>query len=65
MTSNQFRAALKRLGLSQRGFAKLVGHDERTTRKWALDEAAVPPGIAILLRLMLAGKVTVEDVRNI
>jgi transcriptional regulator with XRE-family HTH domain len=65
MTSNQFRAALKRLGLSQRGFAKLVGYDERTSRKWALDEAAVPACIGILLRLMLAGKVTVEDVRNI
>lgn len=64
MTANQYRAALKKLGLSQRGFAKLVGSGERTSRRWALGEAEVPECIAILLRLMLAGKVTAEDVRN-
>ena len=65
MTANQFRAALKRLGLSQRGFAKLTGYGERTTRRWALGEAEIPICIGILLRLMLAGKVTIEDVKEV
>lgn len=65
MTANQFRAALDRLKLSQLGAAKLVGADPRTARRWALDEAAVPACVAILLRLMLAGKITVKDIENV
>ncbi len=66
MTSNQFRAALKKLGISQRGLARVmhVVDSERTVRRWALGEAEVPACVGILLRLMLAGKVTAEDVCN-
>jgi hypothetical protein len=62
MTSNQFRAALERLGLSQVGAAALVGADPRTGRRWALGERDVPECVAILLRLLVAGKITVEDI---
>jgi len=62
MTSSQFRAAIDRLGLSQTGTARLVGADGRTARRWALGERSVPEPVAIILRLMLAGKVTVDDV---
>jgi len=65
MTPIQFRAALDRLSLSQRGAAKLFMVGERTSRRWALGEADVPPPVAILLRLMLAGKVTIDDVKGI
>lgn len=62
MTANQFRTALSRLGLSQAGAANLVGADPRTGRRWALGERQVPECVAILLRLLVAGKITIEDI---
>lgn len=62
MTANQFRSALGRLELSQLGAARLLGVGERTPRRWASGDADVPSPVAILLRLMLKGKVTVADV---
>lgn len=62
MTPNQFRAALDRLKLSQLGAARLVGSDPRTARRWALGERDVPECVAILLRLLVAGKITVPDI---
>jgi hypothetical protein len=62
MTANQFRAALDRLTLSQVGAARLFGADERTARRWALGERTIPQPIAILLRLMLAGKISAKDI---
>lgn len=65
MTANQYRVALDRLSLSQRGAAKLFGVGERTSRRWALGEADVPQPVAILLRLMLSGKITVADIERL
>jgi hypothetical protein len=65
MTANQFRTAIDKLGLSQRGAGSLFGVDERTSRRWALGERDVPPCVAIVLRLMLAGKITVADVLSV
>lgn len=64
MTANQFRHAIDRLGLSQVGAARLVGADPRTGRRWALDERPVPECVAILLRLLLKGKITIADVES-
>lgn len=62
MTAAQFRAALDRLGLSQLGAARLVGADGRTARRWALGERSVPEPVAILLRLLVACKITSADI---
>jgi DNA-binding transcriptional regulator YiaG len=64
MTANQFRAALDRLELSQLEAARLFNANGRTARRWALGERSVPEPVAILLRLMLAGKLTVDDVER-
>ena len=64
MTSTQFRAALDRLALSQRGAARLFGADERTARRWALGERPIPSTVAILLRLMVAGKLIPKDIEE-
>jgi hypothetical protein len=64
VTANQFRNAIEKLGLSQVGAARLVGADPRTGRRWALDERPVPECVAILLRLLLAKKITIQDVEN-
>lgn len=62
MTAKQFQAAIDRLGLSQLGAARLFSADGRTARRWALGERSVPEPVAILLRLMLAGKITADDI---
>lgn len=62
LTSTQFRSAIARLGLSQAGAAALVGADPRTGRRWALGERGVPECVAILLRLLVAGKITLADI---
>lgn len=62
MTPKQFRSALERLQLSQLGAARLVKADGRTARRWALGERAIPATVAILLRLLMAGKITIADV---
>lgn len=62
MTPNQFRTVIERLGLSQAKAAALVGADPRTGRRWALGERNVPECVAILLRLLIAGKLTIEDI---
>lgn len=62
MTANQYRTALSRLGLSQVGAARLFGVNDVTSRRWAKD--GVSGTVAILLRLMVAGKVSIEDVEK-
>lgn len=62
MTAKQFQAAIDRLGLSQLGAARLFGADGRTARRWALGERSVPEPVAIILRLLLAGKITTDDI---
>lgn len=64
MTPRQFQSAIDRLGLSQVKAAKLVEVDPRTARKWVQGVNRVPECVAILLRLMLAGKVTIEDIEE-
>jgi hypothetical protein len=65
MTPKQFQAAIDRLGLSQVRAAKLFGADPRTARRWALGERDVPECVAIVLRLLLSGKITIEDVEGV
>ncbi len=62
MTANQYRAALSKLELTQVGAAELFGVNDKTSRNWARN--GVQGTVEILLRLMLAGKVTAEDVRK-
>jgi hypothetical protein len=61
MTANEYRAALDRLGLTQAGAARLFHADERTSRRWANGERSVPPGVQILLALLLDRTITLRD----
>lgn len=62
MTANQYRAALAKLGLSQVGAARLFGVNEVTGRRWAKN--GVTGTAVILLRLLLAGKITAKDIEK-
>lgn len=65
MTAAQFKAALARLDLTQVGAARLLGADGRTARRWASGERTIPKPVVIMLRLLLAKKITVEDIEAI
>jgi DNA-binding transcriptional regulator YiaG len=49
VTHRQLRAALQRLDLSQRRFARLVRVDERTARHWTAGDQRIPHAVALLL----------------
>jgi DNA-binding transcriptional regulator YiaG len=49
MSAAQFRAAVKRLRLSQAALARRLKVNVRTARRWASGESAVPEPIALLL----------------
>ena len=53
MNEKEFRDALAALGMSQVEFAKFIGADGRTVRRYALGETPVPGGTALLLKLMV------------
>lgn len=63
MTANQYRAALDKLGLTQVGAARLFGVNDVTSRRWAKD--GVDGTVVILLRLMLAKKITAADINAV
>ena len=62
MTANQYRAALSRLGLTQVAAARLFGVNAATSRRWAA--GGVSGATVILLRLLLAGKITPDDIAS-
>jgi DNA-binding XRE family transcriptional regulator len=61
MTANQYRAALAKLGWSQEGAAQFLGISKRTSQNYAIDGTKVAEPVAILLRLLLAGKIAPAD----
>ena len=65
MTPRQFKAALKTLGLSQGRVAKLCGLHPRSAKRWAGGQRKVPEPVAIILRLLLAGALTVEQLESV
>lgn len=65
MTANQYRAALRRLDLSQVGAARLFGADARTSRYWASGDRGIPHCVGIVLKLLVAGKITIADVDGV
>jgi DNA-binding transcriptional regulator YiaG len=54
MTPDEYRTAIETLGLSQIAAARLLGVDERTSRRWATGERDVPPPAQRFLRYLIA-----------
>ena len=63
MTANQYRAAIKSLGLSQEKAGRFLGVSLRASQGWALGENPVPVAVAKLLRLMIRLHIAPEDCR--
>jgi plasmid maintenance system antidote protein VapI len=49
MTPARFLACLAALHWSQRGFAAVIGYDDRLVRRWVAGERPIPPAIAAWL----------------
>jgi hypothetical protein len=58
------RLATRACQNSETGAAKLFRADERTARRWALGESDIPTGVAMLLNLLVAGRLRLKDVEN-
>jgi DNA-binding transcriptional regulator YiaG len=54
MTPDEYRNALNALGLTQGGGARLLGVDERTSRRWANGERDISPPAQQFLRYLMA-----------
>lgn len=54
MTADEYRDAIEHLGLSQVAAAKLLGVDERTSRRWAIGERDIPAPAQHFLRYLIA-----------
>jgi hypothetical protein len=63
MTPTQYRDALARLGLTQVAAGRLLGVGDRTSRRWA--RHGVHGAAVILLRLLLAGRITPSDINYV
>lgn len=66
MTPTQLRTTLTRLGLNQVQAGRLLGLDQtgRTMRRWAAGHSEIPESAAILLKLMVDGKITIKQVNE-
>ncbi|WP_336492407.1 hypothetical protein [Methylobacterium nigriterrae] len=64
MTADEYRAALKRLGLTHVAAAAFLGVEEITSRRWATAKTRVPGSVSTLLRLIIALKLTPDKVRE-
>lgn len=60
MNADQYRAAIRKLGMTQRGAAKFLSIGERTSRRFAADGNVDRP-IAMLLTIMLQYKITPDE----
>lgn len=65
MTSDEYRETIETLGLTQNGAARLLGVDERTSRRWALGERDIPPPAERFLRYLIATKRTGEQAMKV
>jgi DNA-binding transcriptional regulator YiaG len=65
LTPRQFKASIKALGLSQGRAARLCGFHGSTAKKWASGARKVPEPVAIMLRLLQSGELTVEQLESV
>jgi len=49
MTATQLRTALRKAGMTQVDFAKMIGVNDRTVRRWISGELPVPTYVALIL----------------
>jgi hypothetical protein len=64
MTSAELRAILGQLKITQGAAARLLGHHSRSMERWTAGDRQIPPTLAIVLRLLAAGRITADDIER-
>jgi len=54
MTPDEYRETIEALGMTQGAAARLLGVDDRTSRRWACGERDIPPPAERFLRYLVA-----------
>jgi DNA-binding transcriptional regulator YiaG len=62
MTSAELRAILDQLHITQGAAARLLGHHRRSMEHWTRGDRQIPSAMAIVLRLLAAGRITADDI---
>jgi hypothetical protein len=62
MTSAELGAILGQLKITQVEAARLLGHHLRSMEHWAAGDRQVPSTLAIVLRLLAAGRISADDI---
>ena len=62
--ATEFRAALGALNITQRRLAQLFAVNPRTVRHWRYGDRRLPRGVAILVHLLAAGVITINQVEQ-
>lgn len=57
METEEYRAALDKLGINQQAAGRMFAVGSRTAGRWAQGQARIPGPVALVLRLMLKKKV--------
>lgn len=65
MTAKQYRAALEALEMTQEGLGDLFRIGPRTSRRWAAGDARIPATAALLLKLMVLGRVKPQEIARL
>jgi len=58
VTKDEYRAALKRMGLRQVDVSWITGVTHRHGRKWATGDTPIPQSVALLLTALEQGRIT-------
>jgi transcriptional regulator with XRE-family HTH domain len=64
MTPKQMQAALDKFGLTQAEGATMLGLSARAMRYYVNGQREIPLPTAKLIRLALAGKITIADIQK-
>jgi DNA-binding transcriptional regulator YdaS (Cro superfamily) len=62
LNSTQYRTSVAALGLTLAGAARLLGVDERTSRRWASGEREVPETVARFLSFLISADIKPDEV---
>lgn len=63
MTGPEYQDHIAKLGLSQSAAGRFLQASPRSSRRWVID--GPPPMVAVILRMMVEGGLTVEYVRQL
>jgi transcriptional regulator with XRE-family HTH domain len=63
MTRRQWDEALAAIGLSQLALAQRLGRDRKTIYRWVNGHRPAPREVLILVALLRAGKISLDDLK--